>query len=279
MGCGASMPKADFLSAEQPEPSNGHLHAFPSEGLTMHTWSHFDPGTKYHQMGGVLGALTTVTVGVNEHQTDPTISAYDQGSELSDAVGNGGVGNPETLVIAAGPDQIASMTMPPHMAFGIPVVLRDAAGQVIAVVATAEKSRPSSMSKSKVQIWGTKPIPGQAATDVGGIQGYLWAYAERRAMSSTFSIFDGQGKLVAKGNPIKGNSWQYKFATPEGQGLMLATTTAGSNKQSLDIQCAKGVDAALAICMMAAMQVGHDELRVYPKLSRTDHDHHHHDHD
>ena len=29
-------------------------------------------------------------------------------------------------------------------------------------------------------------------------------------------------------------------------------------------QCAKGVDATLAICIMAAMQVGRDELTVSP---------------
>ena len=41
---------------------------------------------------------------------------------------------------------------------------------------------------------------------------------------------------------------------------MLATFVSGSNKKTFKINCAKGVDVAFAICMMAAMQVGHDEL-------------------
>ena len=47
--------------------------------------------------------------------------------------------------------------------------------------------------------------------------------------------------------------------------LMLATFTPGTKstlEKVFDIQCAKGVDAAFAICMMAAMQLGKDELIV-----------------
>ena len=67
--------------------------------------------------------------------------------------------------------------------------------------------------------------------------------------------------VFATGSPIRGWAWQYKFTSAaDKQGLMLATFVSGSNKKTFKINCAKGVDVAFAICMMAAMQVGHDEL-------------------
>ena len=141
-------------------------------------------------------------------------------------------------------------------------MLRDPAGQVIAVIATAQTQRPTGMSTSSVNVWGTKPIAGQTPTTVVGINGYLWARAERKPMSNTFQIYDAANQLIAKGVPIRGFARQYKFTTPAGQGIMLATFTPGSNKKSFDIRCAQGVDVTLAICMMAAMQLGADELRV-----------------
>ena len=135
---------------------------------------------------------------------------------------------------------------------------------MIALIATAQTERPSGFSTSSVNVWGIKPVAGQAATVVGGMNCYLWARAERRPMSNSFKIYNAANEQVASGSPITGWVWQYKIMTVGGQGLMLATFTAGSNKKSFDIQCAKGVDVALAICMMAAMQVGHDELRVEP---------------
>ena len=263
MGCTGSIPKAEtFLANEQPAPPNGCLHeGMPTEGLTMQAWSNFDPGNHYHQPGGVLGALTTVSVALEEHGDD---SASYSGSTLSDVVGNEGVGKPETLNITAGGQAIATMSMPRHMSFGTPCVLRDAAGNVIAVIATAQTTRPQSMSTSSVNVWGIKAIAGQAPTNVAGIDGYLWARAERRAFSNAFTIYDASNQHFATGAPIRGWAWQYKFTAPNGDGLMIASFTAGSKKKSFDINVAKGVDVSLAICMMAAMQAGHDELQVDP---------------
>ena len=47
-----------------------------------------------------------------------------------------------------------------------------------------------------------------------------------------------------------------------GDVLSLASFTPGSSKKTFDIQCAKGVDVTLAICWLAACQLGADELRV-----------------
>jgi len=264
MGCCGGKPPdpAVFLANEQPVPPDGYLHdAMQTEGLAMGAWSNFDPGRKYHAHSGALGLLQMVSIAGEQHGDN---SAFYTGSTVGDAVGPAGVGQSETLPITASGSQIATMTMPPHMSFGIASVLRDSAGQVIALIATAQKERPTGMSTSSINIWATKPIPGQAPIDIGGIKGYLWARAERRAMSNSFKIYDAANQLIATGSPISGFAWQYKFVTPDGKGLMLATFAAGSNKKIFDIRCAKNVDASFAICMMAAMQVGHDELRVEP---------------
>ena len=123
MGCTGSIPKVDiFLANEQPAPPNGYLCVgMPSEGLTMQTWSNFDPGNRYHQPGGVIGSVTMVSVAVDEHGED---SAAYNGSTLSDVVGNEGVGKPETLRITA--DGLAfTMSMPPHMSFGFCIRFMD----------------------------------------------------------------------------------------------------------------------------------------------------------
>lgn len=263
MGCGGSVPKAEeFLANEQPQPPNGYLYdGMPTEGLTMQAWSNFDPGNKYHGHSGALGGLQMLSVAIDQHGDD---SASYTGSTLSDVVGNGGYGAPETLPITASGTQVATIYMPPHMAFGIAAALKDSAGQVIAVIATAQSQRPSGISTSSINVWGTKPIAGQAPTAVGGIDGFLWARAERKPMSNDFTIYNASNQQIAKGVPIRGFARQYKLMAPSGQGIMLATFTAGTSKKSFDINCAKGVDVSLAICMMAAMQLGHDELRVEP---------------
>jgi hypothetical protein len=187
MGCSGSVPKAEaFLTNEQPAPPNGYLHdGVPTEDLTIQAWSNFDPGNRYHAQSGALGALQTIGLAMEQHGDNS--SSY-TGSTLEDAVGSGGVGSPETLTIAASGAQIATLSMPPHMAFGIAAVLRDLKGGVIAIIATAQRERPSGFSPSSVNIWGTKPIPGQPPTDIGGIAGYLWGKAERGRMSNTFTI-------------------------------------------------------------------------------------------
>ena len=118
------------------------------------------------------------------------------------------------------------------------------------------------MQTSSVNVWGAKPIAGQTPTAIGGIAGYLWARAERKFMSTGATIYDGANQVVAKMSVIRGFAYQYKFESPAGQGLMLASFTPGSSKKTFDIQCAKGVDVTLAICWLAACQLGADELRV-----------------
>ena len=265
MGCCASRPpKADvYLAIDQPAPANGNLHEMPTEGLTMQAWSNFDAGNRYTARSGVLGGLQTLSVAMADFDGPHT------GSDLNDQVGPGGVGKPETLTITASGAQVATMVMPPHMSFGIVGCLRDPAGQTVAVIATQQTERPTGFSTSSVNVWGTKPIAGQAATAVGGINGYLWARAERKPMSNDFTFYDAAGQSVAKGIPIGGWARQYKFETLSGEGLMLATFTPGSDNKSFDIQVAKGVDASLAICMMAAMQIGADELHVEPSAGPT----------
>ena len=78
------------------------------------------------------------------------------------------------------------------------------------------------------------------------------------------TIYDGANAVIAKGASIRGWALQYKLMTRADQGLMLATFAPGSNKKTFDIQCAKGVDPTLSICLMAAMQVGRDEITVTP---------------
>lgn len=262
MGCTGSVPKAEtFLANEQPAPPNGYLHeGMPSEGLTMQAWSNFDAGNRYHRPGGAIGALTMASVAAEEHGED---SAAYTGSTLSDVVGNEGVGKPETLHITAGGPAF-TMSMPPHMSFGIPCVLRDPTGRAIAVIATAQTRRPRGSSTSSVNVWGVAPIAGRAPTKIAGVDAYLWARAERRAFSNAFAVYDASDRHFATGTPIRGWARQYKLAAPNGDGLMLATFAAGSNKKSFDIKAAPGVDVSLAICLMVAMQAGEDELQVDP---------------
>lgn len=264
MGCGGSVPKADvFLANEQPPPSQGYLHdAMPSEGLTIPTW-HFEPGKHYHSGGGVFGGLQTLGVLFDQHVDDN--HAFYNGSTLEDVVGNGGTGEAFALPITASGATVATMKMPPHMAFGIPVVLRDTSGQVIAIIATAQTSRPSPMSKTTINVYGTKPIAGQAPTVLGGANVYLWARADRKGFSNNkFTFYDAANQEIAKGESIRGFQLQYKIMASNGDGLMLASFAPGSGKKTFDLQVAKGVDATLAICMLGAMQLGADELKVDP---------------
>ena len=146
MGCGASAPAAaTFLANEQPAPKNGYMvDGVPTEGVTMQAWSNFDAGNRYHAQSGLGGALQVASMFIAEAEQ----GSHFDGSTMEDAVGNAGVGSPETLPITASGAQIGTMSMPPHMSFGIAGVLRDPAGQVIALIATASTQRPSGFSAS-----------------------------------------------------------------------------------------------------------------------------------
>ena len=53
-------------------------------------------------------------------------------------IGPNGIGKFETLAI----DGVGSLTMPPHLAFGKPATLKDTSGNAVAVILTAQKTRP-----------------------------------------------------------------------------------------------------------------------------------------
>ena len=265
MGCAGSVPKAEaFLANPQPAPPGGYLLDGVPASVVMEAWSIFDHGNRYHVDGGVLGA-------VNMFAGAEALLVGDAGNnELRDyAVGAAGVGARETLAITADDGTpIGTLSMPPHMSFGQPAQLRDAAGNIVAVIMTAQTSRPSGFQASAVKVWGVKPqFAGQAPTAFAdGSQAYLWAEIKRAGFSNTTTIVDGQGTFVAKCARIRGWNDRFKIMTPSKTGLAICDTLK-TDKKKQQFTCAQGVDVAWTICLVAATQMSSDELHV----SRDEH--------
>lgn len=260
MGCSASMPDASkFLAGPQPSPPGGYLLDGVPASVIMQAWSNFDPGSRYHVDGGMLGAANMFAGFESQMDGNTGVDEF-----RDNAVGPAGVGKRETLPItAADGTPIGTLSMPPHMSFGQPAQLKDAAGSIVAVMMTAQQSRPSGFQASAVKVWGVKPqFSGQAPTPfTDGTQAYLWAEVRRERFSNSTTVVNGQGMAIAKCDRVRGWNDRFKVTTASGEGLALCDTLKADKKKH-EYTCAQGVDVALTICLVAATQMGRDEIHV-----------------
>ena len=247
-----------FLAGPQPAPPGGYLLDGVPESVVMQSWSQFDHGDRFHVDGGMQGYANIFAEA--EAMMEGDASHYDNYQ-----VGGAGVGKRETLPItgADGGNSIGTLSMPPHMSFGQPAQLKDAAGKIVAVVMTAQTKRPNGFQATTVNVWGTTPqFSGQAPTAFpDGSEAYLWAAVNRARMSSNVQIVDGKGTLIAKCSRVRGWYDRFKIVTPDGAGLALIDTVKTDKKKHV-YTCAQGVDVAFTICLVAATQMASDELFV-----------------
>jgi len=252
MGCCVSVPKVeDFLKNAQPPPSQYLLDKVPTS-VTMPPWSFFNDSFKYHAppsgSGNALAAIHFATV-----MEDIMVDGMEDDTQVDDR----GLGKWETLPITAktGGLKIGSLTMPPHMAFGKPAVLKDHTENVIAYVMTAEKARPMDSNSSTVNVYATQPqFDGQEQSIEDG---YLWASVTRKPFSYTVEVRNGSGVNVGAARMYTWN--KLKIESTNGEGLLLALPSRADKKMQ-DVNCATGVDVALQICVQAALQISFDEL-------------------
>ena len=253
------MPKAEeFLATAQPAPEAYLMDGVPSS-VTMQSWSYINTSGKYH------------------NETNPVLQAIQFGQMIEDAledgnldenlIGPNGIGKFETLAI----DGVGSLTMPPHLAFGKPATLKDTSGNAVAVILTAQKTRPKGMFSSAVNVYGVKPQFAGQQMAPGVTNGYLWASVKRAPFTKTVKVFNGKNEQIGTGYWYGG--WRLnknKFETMSKQGLMLSTPNA-TDKEKTEIQCAPGVDTAFAICLSAALQIANDELMLERRGNDDDH--------
>ena len=102
----------------------------------------------------------------------------------------------------------------------------------------------------------------------GDSQGYLWASVMRKAFTNGVEVSNGKGEKTATGFRFRGSADKIKLETLDKKGLMLVGPTP-TDKKKADLQCAQGVDVALSICIMAAIQIGRDEIFIEKDRENT----------
>mmetsp|Transcript_130661 Transcript_130661/g.279375 ORF Transcript_130661/g.279375 Transcript_130661/m.279375 type:complete len:264 (+) Transcript_130661:77-868(+) len=256
MGCCASVPKAEvFLATAQPPPAEGYLIDGLPSSVKMMGWSFCGD---HHSQGAMEDFLDWTT------SDDPVARP----GRRSLGAGPGGVGSPEELTIVGMDDKpLASLVMPKHLSFGVGANLKDSAGNVVALLRTAERKRAQGMFSSAYNILVQRPqFQGQAPV----VQGwYLWASVKRAPFTGTVKILNGQGVELAKGHTYMGyvggglGAQRWKCETLAGQGTMLCLPTTEKPKRH-HVQCAAGVDVLMQICFMYAAKLANDELYKSP---------------
>lgn len=271
MGCASSkLPDAaTFLADAQPAPEVYLLDGV-SPQIVMNAWSvgNFTQCHHIASSGSLLGTLNMLQD--KQEDIEDWIDGEDWDVDFQGPVGDEGVGKPETLLIkdTAG-KKVGTLTMPCHISFGKPAYLRDAGGNVIAMVMTASKTRPLGTRSTAVNVYATKPqFAGQASMNFGDSQGYLWASVMRKAFTNGVEVSNGKGEKTATGFRFRGSADKIKLETLDKKGLMLVGPTP-TDKKKADLQCAQGVDVALSICIMAAIQIGRDEIFIEKDRENT----------
>ena len=271
MGCGSSVPKAEeFLAAPQPAPAEGYLVAGWPSSVKMTGWSYC--GDAYHHPSEA-GALGNITYMLEQFDKEENGEPHETADWNPSGCGKGGCGRPEQLQIFGMNDQVlGTLFMPRHLSFGIGAKLVDSAGNVIALLCSAETKRPHGMFSSTYQVLAPRPqFEGQ--TPVSG-SWYLWASVRRAPFTFSVKIFNGQGAPIGKGHTYFGyagdgmGAQKWKCETSTKQGLMLSLPTAETPKRH-HVQCAEGADVALQVCLMYAAKLAHDEL--FEAESRPNH--------
>ena len=278
MGCCASAPKAEtFLATGQPAPAEGYVIDGMPDLVRMDRWSILHDSNRYHLptpgmgansgLGGMLSSAYSVGIAVGDYEGDIELNTQT-------AVGPQGVGKREALrVNGADEKTLATLIMPPHMSFGIPALVKDAADKTVAIMATNETGRPVGMSASSYSIYVAKPkVAGQAAVQVadeaGAMQAfYLWATVRRAPFTNVVKIFSEAGQRIGKSYLYLGTGAKFKYETADGVGLMLSLPVQGekpATRARHEIQVAPGVDIVLSLCVMYAHKLASDELVKAP---------------
>lgn len=258
MGCGGSKidPEA-FLATPQPAPAEGYVKEWP-RAVKMTGWSF---NSAHHSPSDAETIFNMV-------------GSDDPGGYYHDTrgVGSGGTGEAEELAICDLDNKpLGSLLMPKHLSFGIGAQLKDDAGNVIALLCTAEKKRPHGMFSSAYNVLVARPqYDGQAP--VGG-SWYLWAKVKRAPFTNAVKVFNGKDEEVGKGYTYKGSvrsghgNAKWKSETAAGAGLMLSLPMADGGRTRHHVQCAEGVDTAMQILLMYASKLALDELYQPPPQS------------
>jgi len=263
MGCGGSVPSAtEFLATAQPAPAEGYVATGWPQSIKMKGWSNEVHASHAPSEGGAIAEMAQWVSNVQAEQSDdPSETA----NWISSGCGKGGCGIPETLAICDLDGQpLGTLKMPRHLSFGIGAQLKDSAGNVLALLCTAENKRPQGFSSSSYQVLVPRPqFQGQAP--VSG-SWYVWATIRRAPMTGTVQIANGQGAQIGKGHTYMGyvgwnlGNQKWKCENASGQGLTICTPTKGEKPARHNVQCAAGVDVALQVCLMYAAKLANDEL-------------------
>lgn len=160
---------------------------------------------------------------------------------------------------------IATLQMPPHQSFGVPVSMMDPSGAVIATLVSAETKRPQASDQSSFMIFACKP---QYAGHVADAQGrYLWATVTRRPWTFAADVTNGANQPAFKlsyasrmGNTHAGH--KAKIETAAGEGVMLCGPTKKEKPKQHDIVTAAGGDSVLYCLICVARNLCEDELEV-----------------
>ena len=260
MGCGGSLPVAsEFLVAQNGGTNANPLMPAPAN-LKMTGWT---VSTGYTESEHTDGWNDEIEQMVDMVET--TMRARAQRG----VVRVPGEKPPEHLKISDGETDalIATLQMPPHLSLGIGATLIDPAGNVIAVLQSADFGgrRPTGMSTSAYCVYAGKPqYEGQPPDQLGR---FLWATVTRKGFTYNCTVTNGAGVPSFNVSFASRMGWNHvshkvKLTTSAAEGLkgvMLAGPSAEKPKRH-NIQCADGGDPILYACIMYASALAHDEV-------------------
>lgn len=228
MGCCGSAPTAEeYLNLAQPECPDPLMPDLP-RAMLMNPWP--------------------LQIGFASKTNDPA-----------------GHGSANTLSLAnAEGVLLASINMPARRSFGTGASVIDAAGNPVAWLRSAEKSRPLGINKSSYHVFGARPqTQGQQPTALeDGTKGYLWATVTRAPFSSTQTVANGTGAQIFSGRTCMGfdtNGMQTYLLEAVGAGVCHISKTKAQPPMH-DIRLAQGVDALLCVLIKLAAALGADEI-------------------
>ena len=160
---------------------------------------------------------------------------------------------------------LGTLKMPRHLSFGIGAQLKDPAGNVLALLCTAETKKPQGFSSNSYQSSrAAAPIPG-----AGAFLRRVVCVGDDQARADDRHCPDCQraGRADGQGPHLHGirrmEPWQPEVEVRERIGariLTICTPTAGEKPARHHVQCAAGVDVALQVCLMYAAKLANDEL-------------------
>ena len=166
MGCGSSLPKAEvFLSVAQPAPAEGFVAANWPRSIKMKGWSNCLHAYHNPTEGGTMGVIGHVISNLNAEMSDDIADTPDWNPN---GCGQGGCGKPEELEICDEAGQpLGSLLMPRHLSFAVGAKLKDSAGNVLALLCSAESKRPHGISSSGYHVLVPRP-QSQGQSPVSG---------------------------------------------------------------------------------------------------------------